>query len=485
MPYVIICDHTRMMVDLPWGARDRVHAAPIAVSMEAFVTGEELRQHMHAVLPIEMIEALARDLNVVERQRQRDITQLVIALVLSGGTHEGGRQFDALRRYVESGAPHVVRGVFYSWFTPALEALLVQLLARAITVGQAQPTLLPGILRGVRDWRIFDSTTIKLPDSPELRREYPGTGEYAAIKIHKEFSVGTGNLVGYQLSPARDHDSPFLVVDESRRGTGLLMDLGYASIARLAECDTFDVRYVMRLKDNWKPKVDRLVRGAISEAVIDGDDFDVLLEQDIIRLDGRAVDADVTLGRGALSVRCRLVGICTPKGYCFFVTNISRTSLGPKQVGQLYRVRWEIEIDNKVDKAGARLDEIAARKPVSVRILLLASLLNTTIARTIVQSEKLAIRKGRAATERAARPPLHPVLVMRALATFAATVARLLLEPDTRVGQWEALLSSLRHLGHDPNWRRRPSVLDTIQGLTAPPGRKRNEKAMPPPVPAH
>jgi Transposase DDE domain len=448
------------------------------------MTGDELKKHLQAVLPLEKFAELAKEYRFVQRARELDVVQFIIALVLSGGTHEAGRQFDVLRRYVESDAPRVARGAFYAWFTAPLERLLAHLLERAIAVGQAQPKLLPGILRGVLDWRIFDSTTIKLPNSPELQKEYPGTGDYAAIKIHKEFSVGTGNLVGYQFSPARDHDSPFLVVDETRRGTGLLIDLGYASLARLADCDTHDVRYVMRLKDNWKPKVDRLVRGAISDAVINGDDFDVLLEQDAVRLDGRTIDADVTLGRGALLVRSRLVGIHTPKGYCFFVTNLARGTHGPKQVGDLYRVRWEIEIDNKVDKSGARLDEIEARKGVTVRILLLASLLNTTIARTIVQSEKLAIRKGCAPAQAAKRPPLHTILLMRALASMNATVSRMVQSPGAPTTNWNWLMAALRHLSHDPNWRRSPSVLDTIQGLTAPPGRKRNQKANPQKDPA-
>lgn len=439
------------------------------------MTGEELRKHLKAVVPLEAIRSLAKEYSVVERERELDIVQLVIALVLGGGTHEGGRQFDALRRYLESGAPRVVRGAFYAWFNAPLERLLTELLRLAIAAGQAQPKLLPGILRGVRDWRIFDSTTIKLHD--DLTDAYPGTGDYAAIKIHKEFSVGTGNLVGYQLSPARDHDSPFLVVDESRRGTGLLIDLGYASVARLVECETYDVRFVLRLKDNWKPRIDRLVRGTITREVLAGEDFDVLLHKDVIHLDGRAIDAEVTIGRGEQSVRCRLVGVHTPSGYCFFLTNLPRRTHGPKQVGDLYRVRWEIEVDNKVDKAGARLDEIAARKEVSARIMLLASLLNTTIARTIVQSEKLAIRKGRTAAEHAQRPPLHPILLMRALAVAHTTIAELLEDDARRPFDWNVLMSRLRHLAHDPNWRKRPSVLDTIQGLTAPPGRKRDAKA--------
>lgn len=384
-----------------------------------------------------------------------------------------------LRRYVESGAQKVVRGAFYAWFAGPLENLMADLLDRAIAQGQAQPKLLPGILRGVNDWRIFDSTTIKLPH--QAIAEYPGTGDYAAIKVHKEFSVGTGNLIAYEFSPARDHDSPFLRVDESRRRTGLLFDLAYVSVARIAACDQNDVRFVARLKDNWKPRVHRLVRGAVTADVVedsdDGEDFDVLLEQDAIQLEGRSIDADVTVGRRGESVKCRLVGVYSPKGYCFFLTNLPRRTHGPNQVGDLYRVRWEIEIDNKVDKTGARLDEIKAEKAVSIRILLLSSLLNTTIARAIVQSEKLASRKGRKAGDPASRPPLHPILVMRALATMHGTVCELLLSEDKRLSDWSRLMAKLRHLGHDPNWRRRPSVLDRLQGLTAPPGRRRRSKA--------
>ena len=102
------------------------------------MTGDELKQHMQAVLPLETLRELAKDYGVVQRARELDIVQLVIALVLCGGTHEGGRQFDVLRRYVASGAPKVVRGAFYGWFTAPLEALLTELLCRAITVGRAQ-----------------------------------------------------------------------------------------------------------------------------------------------------------------------------------------------------------------------------------------------------------------------------------------------------------------------------------------------------------
>jgi hypothetical protein len=276
------------------------------------MTGEDLRALMEVVFERSQLMGLAREYGVVERERSLDIAELVLALVLTGGTERGGRQYEGLRSYLDNGAPKIARSAFYSWFNEPLKKLFTALLQRALGEGARVEKLLPGILGTVSDWRVVDSTTIKLDD--DLIAEWPGTGDYAALKIHKEWSVGTGNLVSYKITPAREHDSPHLVVDESRRGTGLLVDLGYASLERLAACEQHDVRYVIRLKESWKPRVDRLVRGAMSKDILAKGDLDVLLDDDVIVCDDRAIDADVTVGRGAKSVRCRLVGVPTPKG---------------------------------------------------------------------------------------------------------------------------------------------------------------------------
>lgn len=425
---------------------------------------------METVFDRGRLQSLARAYGVVARERALDVMEFVLALVLTGGTARGGRQYDALRTYIENGAPKVARSAFYSWFTDPLEKLLSTLLTDALTQAHQVEKLLPGILSTVSDWRIVDSTTIKLDD--ELIAEWPGTGDYAALKIHKEWSVGTGNLVDFKITPARDHDSPHLVVDESRRGTGLIVDLGYASLARLAACEQHDVRYVIRLKDSWKPRVDRIVRGAVGLDIKETGDFDVLLDEDVLLRDDRAIDADVTVGRGTNSFKSRLVGVPTPKGYCFFLTNLPRRTHGPLQVGDIYRVRWEIEIDNKLDKTGARIDEITARKPVSVRILVLASLINTVLARTIVQREKLAIVKAKAQGD---RPPLHPIQVVRAMMICQQVLLLTMGDADAEASdsEWSKAMGRIRALGHDPNWRRRPSVLDTIQGLVGDPHPRR------------
>ena len=487
------------------------------------------------VFGIEQLFDLARQYKLIERQRCMDLVALVLSLIFTGGTEECGRQYAVLRRYIENGAPEVVRGAFYAWFNEPLEMLLSELLRRAMQAASVLPKLLPGVLGTVSDWRIVDSTTIGL--RPKLMEHWKGCWEYAALKIHKEWSVGLGNLVSYHLSPARESDCNHLTIDETRRGTGLLIDLGYVSHEKLRACETHGVSYVIRLKSNWKFRPKRLVVGNLDGQLEIDTGVDMKLRRETVMVDDKPLDVDVEIGQPAKPcIRCRLIGVPTPKGYCLYLTNLSRDTHDVSQVGDLYRIRWEIEIDNKVDKTGAQVDRIFAETPVSVRILILASLLNSTLARIIVQRHKLDLYTSRepdpvTQQPKITRPPLHPILVVMAMracvgrvetalnstapsAVYASTAPETpegerctspvspekailcgsespsldTLEssqskndyressPDGSLREWDKLIRLIVHMGHDPNWRRRPSVLDRLQGLVAPPCRPKKSK---------
>jgi hypothetical protein len=218
------------------------------------MTGDEVRQVFEAILPQEEIDRLCQEFGVVQRERKRNLGTFVRAMVISAGTPGGAYQADVLGSYLEFEVPHVARSACYRWFNPPLERFMAALAERALAYAQAQPVDLCGPLCGVTDWDIVDATTVTVRDA--LRAEFPGTGEYAAIKVHKVLSVGCGAPVRYHFSPAREHDSRHLTIEASWQGDGLLADLAYASLARRRACETHDVRFVMRLKENWKPKVD-------------------------------------------------------------------------------------------------------------------------------------------------------------------------------------------------------------------------------------
>jgi putative transposase len=404
---------------------------------------------------------LCQQCGVIERQRKLNLGMLVRAMVISAGTPGGAYQADVLRSYLEFEVRHVTRAAFYRWFDEPLERLMEALADRALAYARAQQVDLPGPLSGVQDWYIVDATTVTVRHG--LREEFPGTGDYAAIKVHKVLSVGCGAPVRYHFSPAREHDSRHLQIDESWRGYGLLADLAYASLARLQACEAHGVCFVIRLKDNWKPKVDYIARGHVTQAFFPGTDLDVLLANDTLVLDGRAIDADVHVGGDKHPLHLRLVGVQTPKGYCFFLTNLP-PRLGPRQVADLYRVRWEVELSMKLDKSVHRLDEIDAERPCSLKTLLHASLIASTIAALLVHTHNLKTRPMHS-SELRMEAPLHPRRLALQLAVSCQSIAQAFDLTGVEAKQrWEKIAALLTHAGRDPNWRRRPSVLDQLRG---------------------
>jgi putative transposase len=425
------------------------------------MTGEDVHQVFEAILPQEAIERFCRECGVIERQRKLHLGMLVRAMVMAAGTPGGAYQADILRSYLEFEVPQVARSAFYRWFDEPLERFMAALADQALVYARAQQVDLSGILGVVKDWYIVDSTTVTVRDA--LRAEFPGAGAYAAIKVHKVLSVGCGAPVHYHFSPAREQDSRHLDIDEAWQGCGLLADLAYASLARLRACNTHGVRFVIRLKDNWKPKVDSIARGRVTQEFCPGTDLDVLLEEEILQLDGRAIDADVRVGSPKDLLHLRLVGIHTPKGYCFFLTNLP-PRIGPRQVADLYRVRWEVELSIKLDKSVHRLDQIDAERPWSVKTLLHASLLASIISALLAHIHNMQIRPPQEDTPRT-EAPLHPRRLALQLAVSCQSIAQAFdLTGAAAKRRWQQIAELLMHSGKDPNWRRRPSVLDQLRG---------------------
>ncbi len=428
----------------------------------------ELEAIFHLVLPPSLIRSLASELGVVQRERQLDLDLFARAMFIGGQTHEGGRQADMLRAYASSTGTRPARSGFYRKFDGRLDVFTQHVLAHAMEKARAEPVLLPGILGGVIDWRIADSTTVKLRDVPALKAEHPGAGDYAAIKVHKIFSVGRTVMVDYRLSPAREHDSVHLTIDESWRGHGLLADLGYASHARLRDCEAHGVSYVIRLKDGWKPRVDRIVRGEITGPWMEGSDLQLLITEELLLLDGKAIDLDAWLGPGNDPLQVRVVGVKLPNGsYGFYLTNLSRSTHGPQQVATLYRLRWEIESDNKLDKSCHKLDKIDAVTPESVRIVLRAALTASILVNLIVHRAHL--KEGlRKRTLVRTRPPLHPMALARMMGAAALMIAHAMREETPGGPAWNGLVVSLLGNARDPNWRHAPSVHDQLRGYASP-----------------
>lgn len=437
------------------------------------MTGDDVKAVFETILPDEALMEAVRATGFQERERKMNALLFLRMMVVAAASGSGGRQADVMRIYFQAGGPKVVRGGFYGWFGEPLERTMEAVRDRALAYARQQPLDLPGILGSeVCDWHIVDSSTVKLAD--QLIAEYPGAGDYAALKIHKRFSVGVGTTVDYHLSPAREHDALHLRIDESWRGLGLLCDLGYASAQLLEDCARHDVRYVIRLKESWKPKVQSVTRGTVNGTFSKGTDLDLLLTEEVIVLDGKVIDARVTVGKRR--VECRLVGVPTPENfYRFYLTNLPQ-NVAPRTVADLYRVRWEIELDNKLDKSCLRLDEIGAQTGPAARALVHASIVGSMIVCLLAHHHRLREAPPPRPGATRTKPPIHPQTLARLVAAGAMGIARNFENtPEARMAQWtrDAELYSSEH---DPNWRRSPSVLDQMRGWRITPGRPKRDR---------
>lgn len=437
--------------------------------------GEDVRAVFEAALPSSVLEELVQTTDFQKRERRLMAVQLVRAAVISASTGAGERQADVLRLYFQSGAPGVGRTAAYAWFNEPFERVMAAVRERTLAFAREQKRDLPGFLGAhASDWHIVDSTTVQL--RPELKAEYPGAGDYAALKVHKRFSVGYGTLYDYHLSPAREHDAPHLKIDESWRGLGLIVDLGYASHGLLRDCQTHGVKLVLRLKETWKAKVQSVNQGELLRGFVTGTDLDVLIGEGTLKLRDKPVDLEVTVGRGERAIPCRVVGIPGPRGWSWLLTNLPR-SVTPAQVKDLYRIRWEIESDNKLDKDCFRLDEISATTGISVRAMVDAAMVGATLICLVAHTHRLRDRPPRKGAERT-RSPIHPQMMAKMVAFAAMRIAAAFdLTGKAAVKEWDFLAGLLHHQGIDPNWRRRPSVLDQLRGWRITPGAPAKAKA--------
>lgn len=338
---------------------------------------------------------------------------------------------------------------------------MAALAEHALADARAQQVDLAGPLGGVQDWAIVDATPVTVRDA--LREALPGTGDDAAVTVPKGLSVGGGAPVRDHCSPARDHDRRHLSLDESWRGDGLLADLASASLDRLRACDAHGVRFVSRLKEDWKPKVDDRARGQITQECCPGSDVDALLAQEMLLLEGRGIDADVPLGQGRQALPRRRVGVQTPTGYGCFLTNLPPRR-GPRQVADRSRGRWAVERSIRLDQSVNRLEAIAAERPCSLKPRWHASLIASTIAALRAPTHNVHTRPQQPGAPRT-QAPLHPRRLALPLGVSCQSIAQAFeLTGAEATQRWNTMAAWLTQSGRDPTWRRRPSVLDQLRG---------------------
>ena len=319
------------------------------------------------------MDDLARTTRCVQRQRKFSGASLARTLVLAVLLRPAAKNRDFQAMAAKLGV-HVTDEAIDRRFTNELVTFLEEILKQAVAQALAAKAAATPLLQKFSDVRIGDSTSLMLPD--EFADRFPGCGGtenscLAAMKIQVLWSLLTGRLLGWQITPGRASDAKSEIAEvlppaESHS----VFDLGYFSLDRFRRAGEADAYWISRLQHGTK----------VFDAA--GNNLDL---QSFLRKRGESglVDATVVLGEQD-RLACRLIAVRVPaevasrrrqkvrekardhgrepsqeylelQEWTIFVTNCEAELLTWKEVVVAYRARWQIELLFKLWKSHNRM----------------------------------------------------------------------------------------------------------------------------------
>jgi len=256
---------------------------------------------------------------------------------------------------------------------------------------------------------IADSCKFALPQKCE--NDYPAhTGNHAKslMNIQYSFDIKHGNWEGLELAKATENDLAYTkrTLEYIHEGELHIRDLGYISHAYLVKIVQEKAFFINRLHPLWNPVLCDTGK-AINW---------VSLYEKICQTKSAHLETMVTIGKGESAFNCRLIASAVPEevwverirkaqiraksvGYqltdeykqrcrfSLYLTNTSEKMLKAAEIGQLYRLRWQIELVFKTWKSLLNIHKVKAVKKERLECHLIAKfiwiLINWKIFRCI------------------------------------------------------------------------------------------------------
>jgi len=407
-----------------------------------------IRDAIGSVLSPVRIDALARELGVVKRQRKVRATVLVGVIVLGFGCGVRRSLAGMRRAYHRCTGQALAPSGFYARFTEELVLLLKRLVEEVMAELQVRSPRLTLSLRRFNQLLIADGSLVTLHSS--LTSPYRGVFTKGAAKLHVVINAIGRNACNVELARGSRQDVKILKIGPWVAGKLLLLDLGYRKGSLYKNIADHGGYFLIRKKETCDP--------IVADAPWSGARLSTLLA----KFEGKPIDvmADVLWrqerGRYAKRwrpLRVRIVGQWHPEEsrHHFFVTNAPAEMMLTEHVGPIYAARWEVELFFRELKTAYRLDQLPTRKRFVVEALIYAAVLSLLLSRRL--KEKLFRNHAATAIERWAR----------VFACLALDILVLVLDVKAySIRLARRLVRLLRVETPDPN-KRRPPLLARAQ----------------------
>ncbi len=332
----------------------------LAESFEQFLTESE-------------IDGIAAETGFLRRKRKATPFRFVTCLVF-GLAAEGRRTLAGLRRFFAAVTGETITSAaFQKRFNDAAAAMFRTIFDRLFTrLRDTSGRALPRKLRMFKDVIAVDSTVFALHD--RLARHFRGfrsEGTRAMARVTTALSLREHAPSQIEISSGRRSETRCFRIVKALAGRLVVMDLGFFSFDRFAALARVGAFFLSRLKDGVNPEILSVRMGLGGRRSPAGGKFRS------VRFKDPFVDLDARFGSGEHTFDARVIGEWNEETgeYHWYLTNIAPEAFGPRDVAEIYRLRWQVELLYKEWKSLFRLDEIPSGKKATVQCLILATLI--------------------------------------------------------------------------------------------------------------
>lgn len=201
-----------------------------------------------------------------------------------------------------------------------------------------------------------------------LRNKFKSTTkEKAQIKVHLKHDIKNSLTKDITVTQQKTNDKT--VSFSKEKGTLYLFDLGYWAFHIIDEIIEAGAFFVTRLRGDCNPQIVKS----------DDSSFVGKYLKDIITLyPNNTLDFEVKLNKyrsNKMKNTVRLVGIKNEDKWHFYVTNLQGVHYTPFIVGEIYRLRWQVEILFNMLKNVINIDKIYSRSENGIQIEIFSSLI--------------------------------------------------------------------------------------------------------------
>lgn len=282
---------------------------------------------------------------------------------------------------------------WYYRFTPELVAFLHECVMHGMKhLAEESCRSLDPHLNCFSDVFIQDSTIIRL--NKILADKWPAARSKtvaAGVKVSVLVSAKANGPKSISIIPERMNDIKTLRIGSWIRDRIILVDLGFYKYALFSKIQTYGGYFVSRMKSNANPVILGLNKGCnLVESKIKGKNLAEILKG----LNGEILDLKIGIKyyknkkgaqREQILEEFRLVAIYNEEDekYHVYITNISDELLTAKDIAQLYKGRWEIELVFKELKSKFQLDVIETTNEQAIEAFIWLSILTMIVSREL------------------------------------------------------------------------------------------------------